>query len=227
MGVLLFVVLFLAYANAVSVTGGLESCDRSDAAIFTCAGRLADFDKDNRISVAELDQAFLSTIVYPAGVTTEMVMRLDYNQDGYVDMTDWNNETRSFYKDRITQTMVCFFCRQNGIAMDLKKRSTNEEKTVMKCDTSDDRFINCVLTLFDANKDNIITPAELTDGIPRLQESSQITTAGIMRIGDVNKDGVLTREGDWDTPKRVFFKTNAEKQMACTFCQRNRINMNV
>lgn len=220
--VVLICVLFATLTGA-SLSTGLESCDSSDAALLNCATHLADFDHDNRLSRQEIDQALAETIHYTAGLTTDMIMRMDYNQDGYVDMTDWNNATRRFYKDSVTQTMACFFCRQNGIAMDMRKRQ--DAKSPLVCDTSDDRFINCVLTLFDANKDAIVTPAELTAGLAVLPESRGLTAAAIMQVGDVNKDGVLTRAGDWDTPARIFYKTPAEKQLACTFCQRNHVSM--
>lgn len=222
-----FVLLLITMTDAAMVSSGIESCDTSDAAMLNCATHLADLDHDNRLSRAEIDYALTNTIRYTAGVTVELVMRMDYNEDGFVDMTDWNNATRRFYKDTVTQTMACFFCRQNGIAMNLLQKRDNMDGKIHPavCDTSDDRLIQCMSILFDANKDNIITPAELEAGLIGLPFPQGLTAAVIMRGGDVNKDGVLTRAGDWDTPKRQAFRDRAEKQFACTFCQKNHVSM--
>lgn len=222
----LFLCVVFTVVTAGVISAGIESCDTSDAALLNCATRLADTDHDNRLSRAEVSYAISNTLLYPAGITTEFVMRMDYNQDDYLDMTDWNNSTRRFYKDSVTQTMACFFCRQNGVVMNINnKRSTEELNRALVCDTSDDRLIQCLVTLFDKNKDNIITLAELQSGFTELTFTYGITPATIMHHGDVNKDGVLTRAGDWDTPSRKVMKTEEEKQLACTFCQKNHVSM--
>lgn len=223
---MLFLYILLTVATAVSISAGTESCDNSDAALLNCATHLADADHDNRLNRAEIDYAISNTLIYPAGITTDFVMHMDYNQDGYLDMTDWNNSTRRFYKDSVTQTMACFFCRQNGVAMNInKKRNSEEQERAFVCDTSDDKLIHCVLSLFDKNGDKIITLAELQSGFKELSFTYGITPATMMHYGDTNKDGVLTRAEDWDTPSRKIMKTEEEKQLACTFCQKNHVSM--
>ncbi len=220
----MFIFLFISVAVAIQ---GLGNCNRADAALFSCVDQLADINHDGRLDRVEIQYALDHKIRYPAGMTVEFAMQMDLNQDGYIDMTDWLNSTRLFYKDLMTKDMACFFCRQNGVNMDSHgKRDTRS--AAPRCDTSDERLFECISTLADANKDRIITKDELADALKRkITMSFGVTADSIMRVGDVNHDGVLTKEGDWDNPNRKFYTQEQHKQLACTFCEQNGVSMSI
>lgn len=218
----MFILLLLFVSCIYSSNFGLANCNRADIAVFRCADQLVDSNHDGKLTPEEITIALQYRIQNPAGLTLEFVMQMDYNKDGVVDMLDWTNSTRQFYKDVVTQDMACFFCRNNGVNMDL---NTRKKDSVSGCSESDDKFLQCVSKLFDLNNDQVITKEEITTALKSLPYTMGLTTDGIMRVADLNKDGALTKKGDWDHPDRKFYTHKSDKDIACIFCQHNGISM--
>ena len=119
----MFLLLFILFVSVgVGVDFGIDNCDTRDATFLTAAGVLFDGNHDGTITLGELTTGY-NALRYKSTFTPEWIMRSgDLNQDGVIDMTDWFNTTRTFYKNYQTQMITCFYMRQNGIAMSAKKK---------------------------------------------------------------------------------------------------------
>jgi hypothetical protein len=218
---MLFLLSFISVCFGIT---GIANCNKADIALFRCVDQLVDTNHDGVLTPGEISLALQHRIPNPAGLTLEFVMQMDYNLDGVIDMVDWSNSTRRFYKDEITKDMACFFCRNNGVNMDL---NSNTKKSVTpQCSETEDSFLNCVYHLFDLNNDQIITREELTTALKeKISYNMGMTVDSIMRVADFNKDGFITKRGDWDHPDRKFYTQKSDRDIACIFCQHNGITM--
>jgi hypothetical protein len=115
----IFFLLFLTIGLSQYI--GPVNCDKSDSAFLNCFLQIFDHNKDNVVTPTELRDAFRFHITYTANLTPEMIMTADLNNDGLLDMTDWNNSTRTFYKQDMEKIGACIVCRRNGVNMDLNK----------------------------------------------------------------------------------------------------------
>jgi hypothetical protein len=114
----MFILLFfLVFAESYPI--GPINCDKSDEAFLRCFTQLFDQNHDGRVTFTELGTVFRYHIKYNANMTPEIMMQADLNHDGVLDMQDWNNPARTFYKEDMHKIGACVVCRRNGVNMDL------------------------------------------------------------------------------------------------------------
>lgn len=93
------------------------------------------------------------------------------------------------------------------------------------CNLSDAAFLNCFGTIFDTDHNNVVTYAEVVDGLAtRVTYSAGLTVDFIMKA-DLNGDNQLDQPNDWDNANRTFYKDQVSKLMACFACRQNGIAM--
>jgi len=115
---------------------GLATCDDSDEALTHCVSKLFDRNRDGVITMDELNRSFADRVPYSGNLNSTMVMHAgDLNGDGVLTMDDWNHPNRTLLKDAIQKQLACFWCRQNGVNMDMdpvaaKKKMENSIKHV-------------------------------------------------------------------------------------------------
>jgi hypothetical protein len=114
---------------------GLNTCDSSEEAIHHCISVIFDRNKDGVITMDELERSFGDRVQYSSNLNATMVMRGgDLNGDGVLTDDDWTHPNRTLLKNAIQLDMACFWCRQNGVNMDLtfegQKKKINEIKHV-------------------------------------------------------------------------------------------------
>lgn len=115
---LLVVVFLVARLDAFGI--GLARCDDSDSALTGCVSKLFDRNRDGVITMEELEKSFADRIHYSANLNaTKFMSGGDLNGDGVLTIDDWTHPNRTLFKDAIQKEMACFWCRQNGVNMDL------------------------------------------------------------------------------------------------------------
>jgi len=92
------------------------------------------------------------------------------------------------------------------------------------CSEDENDFLNCMKTLFDTNKDNVITRAELEAKYTSSDFYSGDTTVDKIMEGDCNGDNQLDMT-DWNHPNRTFFKSRNTQIIACFLCRANNVKM--
>lgn len=127
MRLLLLVLLLVCRLDGFGI--GVINCDLSDASMIKCASKLFDRNKDDVITMDELVRSFQDKITYTSNFNATIIMNGgDVNGDGVLTIDDWNHPNRTYLKEDISKGMACFWCRRNGVNMDLedeKRRAEN------------------------------------------------------------------------------------------------------
>ena len=98
--------------------------------------KLFDRNRDGVITMDELNRSFADRVPYSGNLNSTMMMNAgDLNGDGVLTMDDWNHPNRTLLKDAIQKQLACYWCRQNGVNMDMdpvaaKKKMENSIKHV-------------------------------------------------------------------------------------------------
>lgn len=102
---------------------GLGNCDSSDAGLRHCISTLFDRNRDDVITMEELNLSFGDRITQSGNLNATMVMNAgDLNHDGVLTIDDWTHPNRTLLVDPMQKQLACFWCRQNGVNMDMKKK---------------------------------------------------------------------------------------------------------
>jgi len=121
-GLLIFIVSFSTTLYSVfagpMITGSPSKCDGSGDAIVQCMKFLFDANADGNITFAEISNKLGNLTDLPTITIDEMTfMHCDVNDDGVLNMDDWNHPNQTCLNTTTSKTIACQVCIRNGFVM--------------------------------------------------------------------------------------------------------------